>query len=94
MGRKAAAKSRKFHYAEHISHRLWEGLLILVLATSVFLFISLGSYHRGDPGWSHLINASHVANSGGRVGAWMADLFLYVFGYLAYLFPVMLYLHL
>ena len=88
MGRKAAAK-KKHHYAEHIQHRLWEGLLILIACASIFLFISLGTYHRSDPGWSHLINAHHVANSGGPVGAWVADLFLYAFGYLAYLFPVM-----
>ena len=30
-----------------------------------------------------------MANAGGRVGAWFADLFLSAFGWLAYLFPVM-----
>lgn len=88
LGRKAAAK-KKHNYTEHLSHRMWEGVLFLTLCASIFLFIALGTYHRSDPGWSHLINATHVANSGGRVGAWVADLFLYIFGYLAYLFPVM-----
>lgn len=88
LGR-TAAKEKKSNYMEHITHRLWEGGLILILCASVFLLLSLGSYHRGDPGWSHLINATHVQNAGGRVGAWIADLFLYLFGYLAYLFPVM-----
>lgn len=88
MGRKAA--KQKFDYSAHIQHRLWEGLLILIFSVSVFLLLSLTTYHRSDPGWSHLINAQHVANSGGRVGAWIADMFLYGFGYLAYLFPVMM----
>lgn len=87
MGRTAAKK--KSSYMEHLQHRLWEGLLILILCGSVFLFLSLGTYHRSDPGWSHLINATQVSNAGGRVGAWVADLFLYLFGYLAYLFPLM-----
>jgi S-DNA-T family DNA segregation ATPase FtsK/SpoIIIE len=30
-----------------------------------------------------------VLNQGGRVGAWIADVFLYLFGYMAYLFPIM-----
>ena len=85
-----AATKKKSSYLEHIQHRLSEGMLILIICASAFLLLSLGSYHRSDPGWSHLINATQVANSGGRVGAWMADLFLYMFGYLAYLFPLML----
>lgn len=77
-------------HALHIQRHLWEGLLILIVASSIFMFVALGSYHRSDPGWSHLVVADHVANAGGRVGAWLADVFLYLFGYLAYLFPVML----
>lgn len=61
-----------------------------MFSAAIFLFLSLASYHRSDPGWSHLINAKQVANSGGRIGAWIADMFLYAFGYLAYLFPLML----
>lgn len=87
MGSKAAKK--KSNYLKRIHHHLWEGSLLFVLCISAFLFLALGSYHRSDPGWSHLINATHVANAGGRVGAWVADLFLYIFGYLAYLFPLM-----
>lgn len=89
MKRRSTAK-KQHSYAEHIQHRLWEGLLILIFAVAVFMFLSLVSYHRSDPGWSHLINAGRVANAGGRAGAWIADLFLYLFGYLAYLFPLML----
>lgn len=90
MGKRRAIAKKQHSYAEHIQHRLWEGFLILIFALAVFMLLSLVSYHRSDPGWSHLINAGQVANAGGRVGAWLADLFLYLFGYLAYLFPLML----
>ena len=51
--------------------------------------ISLASYHSGDPGWSHSGHVVAIHNKGGVVGAWIADVFLYLFGYLAYLLPVM-----
>lgn len=74
----------------HLRYRVREGSLILTLALSVFLFIALVSYHRADPGWSYAAHIQHVANAGGRAGAWISDFFLYLFGYLAYIFPLML----
>jgi len=74
----------------HLRYRIREGSLILTLALSAFLFIALLSYDRSDPSWSHIVEAKHVANAGGRAGAWISDFFLYMFGYLAYLFPIML----
>ena len=74
----------------NLHQRLREGFLILTVALSIFLLLALITYHRSDPAWSHWVNSQKVANAGGRVGAWVADIFLYLFGYLAYLFPVML----
>ncbi len=48
------------------------------------------SYHRGDPGWSHSGGPGAVANAGGVVGAWAADVLLLLFGFTAYLLPVMI----
>ncbi|MCB1828059.1 MAG: DNA translocase FtsK 4TM domain-containing protein, partial [Coxiellaceae bacterium] len=45
---------------------------------------------RSDPGWSHYVMTDRVANGVGRVGAWLSDFFLYICGYLSYLFPVAL----
>ena len=70
----------------HLRYRIREGSLILTLALSVFLFIALLSYHRSDPSWSHMVETVHVANAAGRAGAWISDFFLYMFGYLAYIF--------
>jgi S-DNA-T family DNA segregation ATPase FtsK/SpoIIIE len=73
-----------------ISHRLREGVFIIIAALAIFLMMSLITYHPLDPGWSRAGFTRHIANAGGRAGAWMADFFLYLFGYLAYIFPVML----
>ena len=44
-----------------------------------------------DPGWSHsgLAGQKDIANLGGPTGALLSDIFLSLFGYLAYLFPIM-----
>ena len=70
--------------------RLSEGALILLTAIALYLLLALVTYHSSDPGWSSSGMGGFVANDGGRVGAWFADLFLYIFGYVAYLFPFML----
>lgn len=56
---------------------------MLVVAALYFVMI-LGTYDRGDPGWSHSATVSSVHNAGGELGAWLADLFLYLFGLSAY----------
>ncbi|MFP5504996.1 MAG: DNA translocase FtsK [Gammaproteobacteria bacterium] len=73
----------------HVSRGVREGALILLSALAVYLLVSLFSYNYSDPGWSHTGPYAEVRNVGGRAGAWFADVFLYLIGYLAYLFPVM-----
>jgi S-DNA-T family DNA segregation ATPase FtsK/SpoIIIE len=59
----------------------WLGLAVLAL----FLLLILATYHPADPGWSHAAPDRIIQNAGGRVGAWFADLLLYLFGLSAYL---------
>ena len=66
-----------------------EGVLIVLGAAALYLGLSLVSYEASDPGWSHSGHVERVLNQGGVVGAWLADVLLYLFGYMAYLFPVM-----
>jgi S-DNA-T family DNA segregation ATPase FtsK/SpoIIIE len=54
---------------------------VAVLALAAFLF----TYNRADPGFSHAVNVAPIGNAGGRVGAWIADLLLYLFGFSAWL---------
>lgn len=70
--------------------RLREGFFILMLACAIFLFTSIASYHVNDPGWSTTGTVAKVANYGGWVGAWTADIFLSLFGIFAYAFPFLI----
>ncbi|MGB5406926.1 MAG: DNA translocase FtsK 4TM domain-containing protein [Thiogranum sp.] len=87
QARRKKAETQKIH--PNVSKGLREGTLFLLSALAAYLLLSLISYHPEDPGWSHRGPAHHIHNFGGMVGAWFADVFLYLFGYLAYLFPLM-----
>ncbi len=63
--------------------------MLILLAMAAYLLASLATYSPADPGWSHRGGPVEIANAGGIVGAWFADVFLYLFGYLAYLFAIM-----
>ncbi len=63
---------------------LREARWLALLGAAAYLLLILATYHRGDPGWSHSATAAVTQNAGGRVGAWLADLLLYVFGISAY----------
>ena len=69
---------------------LREAALYILGAAALFLLISLWTYQPADSAWSHRGPTIVVANAGGRVGAWFADALYGLFGYVAYLFPVML----
>jgi S-DNA-T family DNA segregation ATPase FtsK/SpoIIIE len=69
---------------------LREAALYALAILAVYLLISLWTYHPTDPAWSHRGPTNIVANSGGRVGAWVADVLFNLFGYIAYLLPLMI----
>lgn len=63
----------------------------LVLAfLAAFLSLALWGYHQDDPGWSRSLPVSILHNPTGRLGAWLADLMLYVFGRSAWWWIVLL----
>jgi DNA segregation ATPase FtsK/SpoIIIE, S-DNA-T family len=66
-----------------------ECAIIALAAAIVYLLLALASYDKNDPGWSFSGPVDFVANHGGLVGAWLADVCLYLFGFFAYLFPVL-----
>ncbi len=69
---------------------LREGLAVLIFGFAIFLFLSLISHDPSDPGWSRTGVASQATNFGGYGGAWLADIFLGLLGYLAHILPWML----
>jgi len=71
--------------------RMDEALGLLLLATGVILLLSVLSYHPEDPSWNVLTSRSIVQNKVGRVGAYLADFCLQVFGLAAFGMPALLF---
>jgi S-DNA-T family DNA segregation ATPase FtsK/SpoIIIE len=67
-----------------------EGALIGWAVLAIFLLLILVSYSPADPGWSRVGSEDRILNAGGRFGAWLADVIFVLFGYLSYLFPVLI----
>ncbi len=72
-----------------LHYRIREAKLLLSVGAALFLFMALVSYHESDPSWSHTGISRHVVNAAGLAGAWIADFLLYLFGYMAHLFPIL-----
>jgi DNA segregation ATPase FtsK/SpoIIIE, S-DNA-T family len=75
--------------SDHVITNVREVLVFALLIVAIYLFIALFTYHPDDPGWSHSVSANDIHNSAGTVGAWIADIMLYIFGYFGYLIPLM-----
>lgn len=76
--------------SNHHHHRWREGLLIIIAAFSIFLLLALITFHR-----NHLIRIDEFSpakfqDAAGRVGTALAELLFYLFGFIAYLFPILL----
>ena len=88
QSKKAAKKLQKKSWSPFISKRLREGAFILLIALGLFIFIAFITYHPSDSAWSHLNTGRITTNLGGKIGAFLADIFLYLFGYIAYVIPL------
>ncbi len=64
----------------HFARILRESVWLLVAVAVAYLALILVTYARSDPGWSFTGSGEPVRNGGGAVGAWLADLLLYLFG--------------
>ena len=63
-----------------IAALLRESWWLLLIGAALYLVLILATYSKSDPGWSHQASGSQVVNAGGKAGAWIADVALYVFG--------------
>ena len=63
---------------------LREARWLVLAGLAGYLALIFLTFDRGDPGWSHSAPAAALHNAGGRAGAWIADLLLYLFGVSAY----------
>lgn len=70
-----------------LTQRATEGVFIFLLALAAFVSLCLFSYKGGAQDWAQV---TLLTNAGGRVGAYLSGLLFYVFGYVAYLCPVLI----
>ncbi len=73
-----------------IAALLRESRWIALIAVAVYLALVLGTFDKADAGWSHSAAGDAVRNAGGRFGAWLSDVLLYVFGLSAWWLVVLL----
>ncbi|HLF30118.1 MAG TPA: DNA translocase FtsK 4TM domain-containing protein, partial [Xanthomonadales bacterium] len=73
-----------------LRHRLGETFFILTVLLAVYLVACLVTYAPTDPGPFNSFAAQQVHNVGRLLGAWLANFFLFLTGYLAYVIPLVL----
>ncbi|HMB58524.1 MAG TPA: DNA translocase FtsK 4TM domain-containing protein [Xanthomonadales bacterium] len=71
-------------------HRLGESFFILTGLLAVYLLACLLTYSPTDPGLFNSFSTNEVQNIGRLLGAWLANFFLFLTGYLSYSLPLVL----
>jgi S-DNA-T family DNA segregation ATPase FtsK/SpoIIIE len=71
-----------------LTHHLRESAFLLSVLVAIYLVACLFTYSPTDPGPFSTTNSDIVQNAGRILGAWIADAFLGLTGYVAYLLPV------
>ncbi len=95
MSNKQASKTNSVNQEDAIlltqfQRRVREGVFILTIALSVYIWLALFTYSANDPAWSHTVAAAkEVNNSAGVIGAYLSDVLLFGFGYTAFLLPLL-----
>ncbi|MBE0364159.1 DNA segregation ATPase FtsK/SpoIIIE, S-DNA-T family [Pseudoalteromonas ulvae UL12] len=70
--------------------RLLETGLIISTTLALFILCALISFDPADPSWSQTGEFIKVKNITGTAGAWIADILLFTFGWLAFFVPAMI----
>ena len=74
-----------------IAALLRESKWFVLIAAAAYIALVLITFNKADPGWSHSAPASaEIRNAGGKVGAWLSDVLLYLFGVSAYWWVLLL----
>ena len=81
-------KPTKAPATSHIARRLQESAFIVSILLGVFLLACLATYDAMDPGPFNTTASDQVQNAGRILGAWLANFFLFLTGYVGYLLPV------
>jgi S-DNA-T family DNA segregation ATPase FtsK/SpoIIIE len=84
-----ATRYGQLTFSDYVERALREGAMWTLMVVALYLVLALASYSPDDPGWSYVGEVVQVSNAAGRAGAWFADVTLFLFGFFAYLLPVM-----
>ncbi|NKN31706.1 DNA translocase FtsK [Marichromatium bheemlicum] len=84
-----ATRRGQLTLSDYVERILREGAMWALMCLALYLLLALATYSPQDPGWSYVGDVERVDNAGGRTGAWFADGALYLFGFFAYLIPVL-----
>ncbi len=71
-----------------MKQKLKDALFIWWCCCALFFALSLYTYQPADPGWLHTTTNAQVLNAGGLLGAYLAEAFLFLFGWGAICLPV------
>ena len=74
----------------HMVRRLAEAAFLVIMVAALYSLLVLFTYDPADPGWSRSSAVQQVSNRGGSFGAWLSDLLLVLFGYMAYVVPLLI----
>src|SRR5581483_1704434 len=82
--RGAAAEATPTALSPRFARLVRESWWLLVVAVFVWLALVLATYSKADPSFSLSTSATSIANVGGVMGAWTADLLLKLLGWSAW----------
>ena len=85
----AAGRSVESALPPKIAALLRESSWLAVMALALYLTLILFTFDKTDPGWSHSASVEQIRNSGGRIGAWLSDILLFIFGLSAWWWVVL-----
>jgi S-DNA-T family DNA segregation ATPase FtsK/SpoIIIE len=86
----SSAQARNTGFSQAVVRGLRESAIIVMGVIALVLFVALATYSPNDRGFSSTTDSVEIHNRIGPVGAWLADIFFFLFGRPAFLFPVML----
>lgn len=66
---------------------LKDGVVLSCIGLAFFLFIVMFSFSPQDSGFDSAGSSTHFDNYGGKTGAWLSSMLLYVFGVFGFLLP-------
>jgi DNA segregation ATPase FtsK/SpoIIIE, S-DNA-T family len=83
-------QARHSGFTQAVARGLRESAIIALGVIALVTFVALATYSPSDRGFSSTTDSAEVHNRIGPVGAWLADVFFFLFGRPAFLLPVML----